>query len=522
MPATVTVTFEPPGVSVSVPVGTTVLEAARRAGVPLASACGGRGTCGDCAVRVVAGGVPPPSANEAAALRGAPADVRLGCLLRAEAAVTVRPVSPIAVAAQPEPDVGPRAAGERGVAAAIDLGTTGISAALLDRDGLELAVGLAPNPQRAFGGDVASRISAALEGHAGQLQSLAAYGVSEALGECREPLEDVRRVVVAGNTAMSHLVLGAEVSGLAAHPYHGSLTGTVRTSARAIGLEALAPGTAVVVLPPVAAFVGGDATAGILATGMDRSKEPRILIDLGTNAEVVVAAEGTLTVASAAAGPAFEAAGLACGGPAQPGAIRGVRLDDGFLALDVIGRAPPKLLCGSGALALLAVLLDAGHLDPSGRLHAQGPLRRLVHRRGDVAALQIAGGPGESRDIYLTQLDVRELQLAKAAVATALELTLAQAGMEWGSVVEVLVAGAFGAGVDIGLLRRLGVLPSGAADVVRAVGNSALAGAEMVAADESAERRAETAAASARALDLAAHPAFMRRFVENTALRPLP
>lgn len=516
MSETVPVTFQPADVTVDVPVGTTLLDAARRAGLPLASTCGGRGTCGDCAVRILAGDPPPPGELEAASLAGAPAAVRLACLVRVTSPLTVRPVAPVATATVGLPPVVP-ASGAAAVVAAVDLGTTTIVAALLDAAGLETGEASVPNPQRTFGGDVASRISAALAGSAAELRSLAAVGISEALSEAGGPLDGLRRIVVAGNTAMTHLALGAEIGGLAAHPYEGSVSGIARTTPAALGMTGVPHDAEVVFLPPMAAFVGGDATAGALATALDAASGVRVLLDLGTNAEVVVAANGLLTVASAAAGPAFEAAGLACGAPARAGAVRDVSLRDGRLVLDVIGGIDPDSLCGSGALSLVATLLDAGHLDSSGRLSAEGPLGSRFHHRGDVLTLQLSGAPHTARDVYLTQLDVRELQLAKAAVSTALELTLDAAGLRWADVDEVLVAGALGAGIDARVLSRLGVLPEAVAMLVRAVGDTALAGAVLVAHDATLETRAGEIASAASGVDLAAHPGFQRAFIAHTS-----
>jgi uncharacterized 2Fe-2S/4Fe-4S cluster protein (DUF4445 family) len=514
----VTVTFEPPGVTVVVPAGTTVLEAARHGGVQLPSTCGGAGTCGDCAVRVLKGEAAPPSPSEAAALAGAGRDVRLACLLRVTSPLTVRPIARIAMR---PPSAGTRADARLAVSAAVDLGTTSISAVSLEAAGGRIAESTVPNPQRPFGGDVASRIATALSGGALELQELAARGIDEALAAAGVG-PGAGRIVLAGNTAMTHLALGAEVGGLASHPYAGTLSGIARTIASRLGLQVPAPETSLVFMPPIAAFVGGDTTAAILATGLDTATDVHVLLDLGTNAEVVVASGGTLTVASAAAGPAFEAAGLACGGPASAGAIRGVRLDGGDLVLDVLGGGPAESICGSGALSLVAALLDAGHLEPAGRFVVPGPLADRFHHRGRVLALQLAGEPGGAHDVYLTQLDVRELQLAKAAVATALELTLEAAGVSWDAVSDVSIAGAFGTGVDGALLRRLGVLPARHGVPVAGVGDAALEGAARVSSHVELESHAERIAGEAHPVDLAAKQRFQKAFIAHTDLRELP
>jgi uncharacterized 2Fe-2S/4Fe-4S cluster protein (DUF4445 family) len=516
----VPVTFDPPGVTVRVPAGTRVLEAARKAGVRMSATCGGRGTCGDCAVRVVEGETDPPSAFEAASLAGAPAAVRLACLMRANGPLTLRPLG---LATGQEAVGGGGVPG--GTTGAVDLGTTTVTARLMAEDGRTLGEASVANGQRAFGGDVASRMSAAIGGDAGALQRLAWESVAEALGAAGAEAGALRRIVVAGNTVMTHLAAGADVSGLAVHPYVPSVTGIVRLDASSLPAgQVLLGGSAVMLLPPIASFVGGDVTAGVLATALDEPDEGvRVLVDLGTNAEVVVSSDGRLTVSSAAAGPAFEAAGLSCGGPALPGAVRRVRLASGGTSLDleVVGGGEALTVCGSGALSLVATLLDAGHLDSTGLMLAEGSLAGRFHDRDGVLALQVAGERGAESDVYLTQRDVRELQLAKAAVATAIHMTLEAAGASWETVREVLVAGAFGTGVDGPLLERLGVLPASASGLVTPVGDTALTAATMVAIDRGEERRAEDVAASARGLDLAADPSFQPAFIDALAF-PAP
>ncbi len=516
----VPVTFQPQGVTVRVPAGTTGLDAALAAAVPVQAPCGGRGTCGKCAVAVLSGDAGVPDDVETRALVGAPEGVRLACRLRVEGPLALRLVAPLEEACV-EP--GTAAPPGKPLVAAADLGTTTISSVALDAArGVDVGIGLAANPQRAYGADVASRLSAALSGGAAALRDRAVAGLAQALSRALATpgaAERCRGLAVAGNTVMAHLLLGAPLEGLAGYPYRPSLVGAQRVHAADVGLSLLADATELVVMPAISGFVGGDVTAGVLATRLDERHGLRILVDLGTNAEVVVSAEGALTVASAAAGPAFEAAGLTCGGPAAAGAVDLVSSEpDGSLSVRVIGSGEARWLCGSGALSLLVVLLDLGHVSADGRLSAAGPLASRVHQRDGVVAVQLAGEAGGASDVYLTQLDIRELQLAKAAVATALELTLADAGRSFAEVDELLVSGAFGAGVSADVLTRLGVLPQGGAASLTAVGNSSLAGASIVALDPGEARHAEEIAASACALELALHPAFRGAFLRNTGL----
>jgi len=432
--------------------------------------------------------------------------------------MSVRPVSAL----------GPNAGAEAGSAAprgplvaAVDLGTTIVTGAVASPvTGRETGRAWQTNPQRASGADVLSRASAAATGRGEDLreQAVRAVGgvVADVLALGARDFGDVSRLVVAANPIMAHLFAGADPSGLGRHPVVHAWQGPLARDAGVFGLSGFEPDMPVVVLPALGGLVGGDATAGVLATGLD-GEGVRVLIDLGTNAEVVVGVDGRLTAASAAAGPAFEGGGLSCGMPAMPGAIVGARIERGDLVIDVVGGGEPAGVSGSGALSLIRVLLATGHLDGSGRLFPEGLLADRFRTSEGVLGLRLAGEPDGSDDIRLTQLDIREIQLAKAAVSTALTRALDVAGASWDAVTSVSVAGAFGSALDGELLEALGLVPRGVAHLTRVVGNAALQGAMIVALDPEAERRAAELAAGACVLVLAADPAFAADFLGNTA-----
>ena len=217
-------------------------------------------------------------------------------------------------------------------------------------------------------------------------------------------------------------------------------------------------------VPPIASFVGGDALAGTLSAGMIDAAHPILLVDFGTNAEIVLAGAGPLVVASAAAGPAFEGVGVSCGGPAAEGAVTRVRIaEDGSVALEALGSAEPQWFSGSGLVSAVAELRRHGHLDASGLLIAAGPLAsRFSRGPGDV--LEVRLGDDESSCLVLTQLDVRALQLAKAAIRVGIEAVLAEGGVAASELESVLVAGAFGSALEPADLIELGVLPLGVAE----------------------------------------------------------
>ncbi|TLM77495.1 MAG: DUF4445 domain-containing protein [Actinobacteria bacterium] len=529
-----TVTFHPQGAVVSAAVGSTVAEVARVAGVRVEVPCGGTGVCGGCAV-VAEGDVSEPTADERRALSAADLarGVRLACRARVLGAVTVRPVSArvagatravtsAAVEGYPVAAPGERheATGARTLGAAVDVGTTTLAAALVDlRNGDVLATAAADNPQAAFGADVLARVAAAGTRGVEALQASVA-GAVEALVTgllAREGASPAAllEVVTAGNPAMTHLLYGIDPSPLAAAPYAGALTAPMRRTAASLGMGALGE-VRVSSLPAVSAFVGGDAVAGAVVTRLADAPRGTLLVDLGTNGEVLLATGDGLLATSAAAGPAFEGGAIECGMRAEDGAIERVQWADGRLAVGTVGGAPARGICGSGLLDLVAALLDAGILDSEGRMRAAGPLGARARERDGEVVFEVADG------VVLTQGDVRAVQLACGAVRAACTLLLEEARVPRGSVPRVRIAGGFGYHACERSLLRLGVLDESWAGRVHAAGNTSLAGAVAVLASPAAREAAEVVAAAARTLDLAPHPRFREVFVASLAFPDRP
>ncbi|MDI6843063.1 MAG: ASKHA domain-containing protein [Anaerosomatales bacterium] len=510
------------GAPVSVAEGTTLLDAARVARVALDAACAGLGTCGRCRVRA-RGELSAPAAEEVATLGAAAvADGwRLACRARALGAVTVEVPLPGTLAvvegAALEPAWKPDADAEPGtLGVALDVGTTTVVAALVDlRSGDALATASALNAQHPWGADVMSRVAAAQRGE-GEALHRALVEQADALivelAQAAAPDADwIARIAAVGNTAMRGLLLGHDVTPLGAAPYEGVPLEAVTTTWSAAG-GARVSNAELYALPCTSAFVGADAIAGLVAARLDSASDPRLFVDLGTNAEVVLWTGGCWLAASAAAGPALEGAGLSCGMRAVPGAIEAATLEEGDLRLETIGGAEPTGLCGSGALSLAAALLDAGILDASGRMReSAGRLgSRVVERDGQRAfVLDDAGA------LLFTQKDVRAVQLAKGAVRAAVELLLAEAGLAALDVAEVLVAGGFGRRLDGAALARTGTLPGVWRERLRFVGNAALEGARAALVSSTARAEAERLARRIVTLDLASDPRFQRRFVES-------
>ncbi len=399
---------------------------------------------------------------------------------------------------------------------ALDLGTTTLVASLVDlRSGDELATVSALNPQRAFGHDVLSRIGYA-QAHGPEavrtpllreLNRLAEELLASVGGTPRDILE----ATVGGNTAMLHLFAGEDASGMATAPYEPVLLERVTRLTTELGLAALGEAP-ITLLPGVSAFVGADVVAGVLATRLWEVESAALYLDLGTNGEIVLVTPTGLVATSTAAGPAFEGASISSGMLAESGAIERVRVDGGRLGLSVIDGVAPRGLCGSGVIDLVAILVDEGVLDSTGRLRLDvpGPLGSLVSEDAEGNRRFLVD---ESAGVGLTQDDVRQVQLAKAAISAGMRLLLEAEGVAPSAVETVLVAGGLGRHLDPRSLAKLGVIDDEWTARVRFVGNAAKAGVVGALLSTGARMLADRLAEEIRVFDLAAHMDFERRFL---------
>lgn len=513
------ITLEPAGVTVWAEEGSIVLDAAHTAGVMIPAPCGGRGVCGKCAIKVVEGTPPPPDKEEQTGLKAAPPGVRLACRMRVSGPLTTKPVVGVTTSSS-----GGEPVEDEPLVAGVDLGTTSVSAVVVgERSGRQLGRGTVPNKQAMHGADVLSRVAAAMEGNESAIQSAAEESVAEALcaacGSACSCLDDVVRVVVAGNSVMATALLGESLEGFSAHPFAAPLDAVGSLPSGWQGSRSLVEGFTSIVLPPVASFVGGDTSAALLAAGLIDAIDTCIMVDMGTNAEVAVAASGALTVTSAAAGPALEASGIRSGGPYGEGAVTGVHIgDDSDVELDVVGRGTPLWLAGSGLIATIATLRRLGHLDASGAMHEAGPLAGSFTMDGEIKAVSIGGG--SESPIVLTQTDVRAFQQAKAGVAAALYLAVKTAQVKPRKVARLVVTGALGGAAATADLVELGVLPQDLAGVTETLEAAALTGAGMLATDPSLLDSVLAYTSRASHLDLAGDAAFSDTFMSALALQP--
>jgi uncharacterized 2Fe-2S/4Fe-4S cluster protein (DUF4445 family) len=369
----------------------------------------------------------------------------------------------------------------RRFAIAFDLGTTTVVATLLDLDtGQPVAVKSVLNLQQPFGADVISRISATMidPEALGRLRARAhetlAQLVDEVCGESGTALSEVYEVVVAGNVTMIQLALGIDPEPLSMAPFTIAARRLPQATAADFGIRVHERAPAVL-FPALGAYVGPDIVAGILATGLTLDRRVRLFIDVGTNSEIVLGSSAGALACAAPAGPAFEAAQIKCGMRAAEGAIEGVRVVDGALELTVIGDVAPVGLCGSGLVDAVAELVGAGMIDHSGRYVLDGPLKERFGKIGEENVFYLAD------EIYLSQRDVRELQFAKASIATGWTILCKDLGIAPEDVAQVLLAGSFGSYLTPASAVKIGLVPRLPLTRIVSAGNVAGEGAKIAA-----------------------------------------
>ena len=489
----------------------TILSALAAAGVTdLDAPCGGRGLCGKCAVQVT--GRVRLSGGE---IRSAENELLPACRTVPLSAVQVhlpeRGAVQVAAAG-----TGLRGAAGGGLGLAVDIGTTTVAVMLFDlADGTLLGSHGERNAQRVFGADVISRIDACRKGSRPALRDRIRGQITEIAlrlcGEAGRSSSGIRRISVAGNTVMEHLFADLDPSGIGTAPFTpASLFGSRHPSAGYLpGLDA---GAEVYLCPCVSGYVGGDITAGLAATGVGAAEGLLLFADIGTNGELALVSGDHCLTCATAAGPAFEGAEIACGMDASPGAIDRVCVSGGDIAVHVIGGGAARGLCGSGLIDAVAALLDLGVIDETGRLAEReslpGPLAaRLFVRENGKSAVTLQDG------VFLEARDVRQVQLAKAAVRAGAETLLARAGKTAADLTDLVIAGGFGSFLDARSARRIGLLPPVPLPIIRHAGNAAGTGASM-ALTEDGIRRIAGLAARCEYLELSSARDFMDRYIE--------
>lgn len=404
---------------------------------------------------------------------------------------------------------------------AVDIGSTTLAAALIDlRDGRVLHAASRLNPQVRYGGDIISRIHHAQEHPEGneQIHRVLIGALNHMFDELAETAgvarEHIYAIVCAGNPTMMHSAAGADITPLGQAPYVGTWSREWTIPARQLGLS-VNEQARVRFLPMIRSHVGGDTVAAALAAGIDQSDGWRLMMDLGTNSEVVVGSRRRMLATSTAAGPAFEGANIYHGMRAAPGAIDAVRISpDGRVVCKTVGNQPPRGLCGSGLIDAAAELCGAGLIAPSGYMPPRQELKdvpealreRSIKLRDGQNAVKLAG------EVVITAQDVRQLQLIKASIYAGIEILLRHLGIRVDDLEEVAIAGAFGNFVRKTSAQAIGLVPNFDPEKIHFIGNAAGIGARMVLVDARARRRAIRIARRCEYVELAGHPDYQELF----------
>ncbi len=546
------VTFAPSGASAEIPVGGSLLDAARLARVRLEAPCNGVGTCGKCRVQLDAAG--QANARVVATRNLSAGQVAQGFVLlcstlaEGDLEVTVpgagerglriledglRLDLPVAPAIRKRFDAERRctfvSSGDRLLAeeagdsttrlygVAVDIGTTTLVASLLDLGtGARVGSVSALNPQVAHAQDVLSRVQIASQPDGlallhGELMAEIDLMIGLLATEARIPRRRIYEVVVAGNTCMMHLAANVSPEPLGRFPYVPALQGSEYHLAAPLGLRIAAGGE--MFLPPlISGFVGSDITAGMLANDLAQARGTTLFVDIGTNGEMVLARDGRLQATSTAAGPAFEGMNIACGMRAARGAIERVVIAAGDIAIATIDNADAVGICGSGLLDAIAAMAVLGVIDRSGRFtrdpaSLSPPLRARLRPREGKPAFFLAG------DIYLGQRDIRQVQLAKAAVRAGIETMLRRNGLAPAELDRALVAGSFGYHLTTRSLIDIGLFPAELGGRVVYVGNTARTGAEALLINAASRADLQRISRAVEPVELATDPQFTDIFV---------
>jgi uncharacterized 2Fe-2S/4Fe-4S cluster protein (DUF4445 family) len=544
--------FLPDEIRVEMARGVTWLTAAHSAGVALESPCGGMGVCGKCLLELVSGDYadiaadplktsvrrPPPGYVFACQTVAGKLDAEVR-IIRGQTGLQVHDEGDsIACAIAPRMlkryDVGrgatevladgrhlgwePGDTRQALFGLAVDIGTTTLAVAVINlHDGRQLASFTGLNPQTRYAQDVLGRIHFASQ-PAGletlRREVISAINQLAALACAQAGLEPdhIYETALSGNTCMAHLAAGVHPAALGRHPFIPEFRGHASFPAGHLGLLGATVGEAY--FPPaISGYIGADIVAGIIAAGLARDTGVTLFVDIGTNGEIVLARHGEMFAASAAAGPAFEGMNISCGMRAAAGAIEYFHLqNDGSADIKTIGSAPAQGICGSGLMDAVAELVRQGGVSPNGRFASAGGIwEPRMERGGGKTRFRLA------EKVFLTQKDIRQVQLAKAAIRAGIELLLDQAGIRAAEVEQTLIAGSFGYHLRERSLLDLGLLPPELAGRVRFAGNTSKSGARIFLLNQASREEAADLAGRVLCLNLADMPEFQKVFIAAMA-----
>ncbi len=496
----------------------TILEVLHECGITsVPTPCGGRGRCGKCSVHI----------------EGQERDV-LACTTEAKdgMVVTIPGEDGQEQIAEGSACIPYAADGTDKLVAACDIGTTTVVCHLIDgKSGRILATASETNAQKSFGADVISRIQAAKEGRLAELHAQITEQISHMLNKLyiqadkskAEPNQDnyedpvsavtnpvIDRLAVAGNTVMCHLLAGISPEPIGKAPFlPEQYFGTI-FSGEEIGIRKCKE---IYIAPSVSGYVGGDITADLLAVTPGHEEEELLLLDIGTNGEMVLGSKGDYVCLAAAAGPAFEGAQIVMGMPAKKGAIAHVYLDQRRIRVQVIGDTKATGICGSGLLDALSVFLKLGLIDAEGRIRESKEVsvacRKYLGEYEKEACIYLADG------VCVTQEDIRNLQLAKAAIAAGIEILFRERNTAYQDVDRLVLAGGFGSYLAPESAAAIGLIPKELLTVTIAVGNAAGAGAVSAAVSRAAREKLTEIQKGMRYLELSSHPDFQELYISH-------
>ncbi|MBO6159340.1 MAG: DUF4445 domain-containing protein [Firmicutes bacterium] len=489
--------------------GELVIDILQREEIPVRTPCGGRGTCGKCRITM----------TQRNNLTGQMETVsHRACLTQVmeDADVWVPDYSSGYASHHSLSDVHKTG---RIYRAAVDIGTTTLAVQVIDPEGVVVHSVTELSDQEIMGADVISRIQAAGEGKRELLTNAVRSQISRMFNGY-----ELQEVVISGNTTMLHLFLGVDPSSLGTYPYTPVFTELKTVTGEEVGLDA----DTVYILPTVSAFIGADVVCDVLAQDLDK-ESGIMLIDLGTNGEIVLSLNGRIYAASTAAGPCLEGAEIECGMAGVKGAISHVRLapqavgylrpfvSDSPLQMKIIDADTPEGICGSGLIDVMALLLETGLIDSNGRFvetMPDGPAKRIW------PLLRTEDGQKRfylSDDVYFSEKDIHKFQLAKAAIRSGIDAVLAYAGISIADVDEVLLAGGLGYFLRTEAAIRCGLIPSKPSEALEAVGNTSLEGS-LKCMEEEYRLSAQRIARSIEVIDLAQDEGFSKRFIDYLSL----
>ncbi len=481
-------------------------------GYSISAPCGGRGTCGKCKVKVISGSFTSCESSAEPYLADQEGYI-LACraiCTHTGAEICLPNSKGDGLTAFRHVDLLSER-GSVGYGIALDIGTTTLATALVDRHSGEiLATASRLNPQKSYGADVISRINACKDGELMKLQSCLLAAVSEMITELTVHRANCHpnMMAVAGNTTMLHIFAGISPESMGSYPFTPVFTEAQTMSGETLGLRI----PTVILLPSISAFVGSDVVGGLYASGMTEQKAPTLLIDVGTNGEMILSTGsergGLMISASTAAGPALEGANISCGMGGVAGAVSRVKGDAISPVFQTVDDAPAVGLCGCGLIDLIAYLLQYGELDETGYLDTDPYQLCGIH---ETKTNRI---PTEA-SVLLSGKDVREFQLAKSAIRAGIEALLDAADLSANDLDRIYLAGGLGYYLDPLNAIRVGLLPNLSPRKVEAVGNTSLAGAVACLCRPNALEQMKSLAKACESFELVTSPVFMEQFIEQ-------